>query len=255
MTASGRYSRIYWEAVDDVKFATVWDDDRALAAWLRLLIVADMSWPSSAPIPIGTNAKALEKLESVRLIERMTGSRFRVVGLDAERTRRADAARTGADARWRTGSNAESMQSHSVSNADGMLVKQSRVEKEKSIGADASDPLDIYYRAVGSWPGPKVAPWIEDLSSSYGVDRFAAALGAELASDEPRHTLMSRVRDCLQRERYLREREAETIRSAREAEERARIEEMPEEQRAANIERLLDMMKSAGLAGDGGEVS
>lgn len=95
MSDRAPYSRIYHSIVDDPKFAAVYDDDRRLATWLRLLIVAEQAHPASAYIPEGTNRGALTALVDCGLVDIGTGRRFRIHGLDAERTRRGDAARVG----------------------------------------------------------------------------------------------------------------------------------------------------------------
>jgi hypothetical protein len=42
------YVRVYSRIIDDPKFETVYDDDARLACWLRLLILADATWPTPA---------------------------------------------------------------------------------------------------------------------------------------------------------------------------------------------------------------
>ena len=93
------YSRVYWNAVDDPKFATVWSDDHALAWWLRLLLAADQSWPASAALPFGVHRAGLKKLTDAKLVD-VTGIRYRIHGLDAERERRSQQGKAGAAARW-----------------------------------------------------------------------------------------------------------------------------------------------------------
>lgn len=103
MTDRAAYSRVYWSIIDDPRFATVFDQDRALATWLRLLLGADAIWPSSAHIPTGTNPKALAILIDAGLVEVGTGRRYRIHGLDAERNRRKDAATRGPRGPYPTG--------------------------------------------------------------------------------------------------------------------------------------------------------
>ncbi len=95
MSDRAPYSRIYHSIVDDPKFTAIYDDDRRLATWLRLLIVAEQAHPASAYIPEGTHRGALAALVDCGLVDIGTGRRFRIHGLDAERTRRSDAARVG----------------------------------------------------------------------------------------------------------------------------------------------------------------
>lgn len=94
------YSRVYWEVIDDPKFAEVWDDNHALSTWLRLLLAADMAWPASASIYHGVNRQALDKLVRVGLVDLQPGSRFRIHGLDKEREQRSDAARDAVSSRY-----------------------------------------------------------------------------------------------------------------------------------------------------------
>jgi hypothetical protein len=130
------YSRLYWELLDDPKFASVYDDDAAFACWTRLLIAADMAWPASAGIPHGTKKGALARLVSVGLVDQQAGSRYRIHGLDKERKARSEAAKAGAAGRWsdseedaaafddamrqQPASNATGMRSHPDGNAEGM---------------------------------------------------------------------------------------------------------------------------------------
>jgi hypothetical protein len=101
MTERAPYSRVYWEIVDDPKFETVYDNDHALALWLRLLLAADQAHPASGTLPAGSRKSAVVVLVEARLIT-VTGSRFRIVGLDAERGKRTETARNASASRWHT---------------------------------------------------------------------------------------------------------------------------------------------------------
>ena len=93
------YSRVYWEALDDPKFVKVWDDDHNLAAWLRLLVAADMAWPASAHLYHGCRRASLKVLCEVGLVDMQNGSRYRIHGLDKERTIRSETSREAANIR------------------------------------------------------------------------------------------------------------------------------------------------------------
>ena len=86
------YSRVYWTIIDDERFANVYKSDAALATWLRLLLIADQSWPASAHIPARSSRRAVRLLSAAGLIETIPGQLFRIHGLDAERERRSAAA-------------------------------------------------------------------------------------------------------------------------------------------------------------------
>lgn len=87
------YSRIYWRFQDE--FPEVYADDRALALWLRLLIVAEGSYPAAAMLPRKMRGNVLQVLVDAGLVTLLPGDRYRVRGLDAERERRSEHGRTG----------------------------------------------------------------------------------------------------------------------------------------------------------------
>lgn len=67
-------------------------------------------------------------------------------------------------------------------------------------------------------------------------------------TDSDRSTLIGRTRDRLERVAHLNKKAAEQRRREEAEAERRRIASMPEEQRAANLDRLRQMMADAGLA-------
>jgi hypothetical protein len=95
MSERAPYSRVYWDIVDDPKFRTIFDNNDHLATWLRLLMQADAQWPASSAVPATARKASVKALSDAGLIDLVTGGRFRVHGLDAERGRRREAARTG----------------------------------------------------------------------------------------------------------------------------------------------------------------
>jgi hypothetical protein len=121
---TGPYVKVYQSIVDDPMFRKVYDDDAALATWLRMLLIADAMYPASAPMPKPT--PAIELLLKVRLIRKCHGNRYTVRGLEAERERRSGNARNAAAVRW-----------HSVGNAHAMPNKAEQNKAEQSIGANA----------------------------------------------------------------------------------------------------------------------
>jgi len=96
------YSRVYWSILDDEKFAAAYDNDHHLAAWLRMLLAADQAYPASGQVPQSVSRASLRALCDAGLID-VTGRRFRVHGLDAERARRTALGRKASNARWSDG--------------------------------------------------------------------------------------------------------------------------------------------------------
>ena len=101
-----KYSRVYWSVRDDDRFLGVYCNDAHLATWLRLLIAADAVWPHPADLPASARKASVSALKAAGLIEELPGGMYRVHGLDAERQRRADAARRSASFRWDRDANA-----------------------------------------------------------------------------------------------------------------------------------------------------
>lgn len=112
--ASDAYSRLYHRFAK--QYPDVYGDDHGLATWVRLLMLADASWPLIQPVPRSVKPAALRKLteaeevvDGVRVLSPLIvvdGDHYTVRGLDAERIRRRDAGRTGAAVRWHSDGNA-----------------------------------------------------------------------------------------------------------------------------------------------------
>ena len=105
--ADGRYVKVYQSIVEDPQFERVFKDDRALASWLRLLLMADALHPVSAPMP--TRTKAVQLLIDCGLVIEKPGNRYTIRGLTAERDRQSARGRNAAAVRWHSGRNAEAM--------------------------------------------------------------------------------------------------------------------------------------------------
>jgi hypothetical protein len=192
------YCRVYHGIIDDPKFADVYDNDAALATWLRLLIIADQAWPSSAVLPGNAKHRAVKLLGDVGLLDLQPGWRFRVHGLDAERDRRASAARVGglASGRSRTVERSFPTRSHDARDETN-LAKPSLAENEPSR---AGDPADDYYVMTGKYPNDKVLGWIDGLTGEYGADAVTRALATCHQQDRSTTTLLGRAQDVLRRD-------------------------------------------------------
>lgn len=97
--ADAEYSRIYWTIVDDQKFAEVYEDDRRWAAYVRLLMAAEATYPSAAPIPRWLADDVLAYLCEVRIVEVVRGQSYRIVGLQTEREGRISGRAVGGTVR------------------------------------------------------------------------------------------------------------------------------------------------------------
>lgn len=104
MSASDTYARLYHKFA--YEFPAIYANDRLLAPWVRLLMVADASWPMRPPIPRSVPVRSWNTLVDCGLVL-PDGDTYTIRGLDAERTRRRDAGRTGAAKRWENDRNAD----------------------------------------------------------------------------------------------------------------------------------------------------
>jgi hypothetical protein len=140
-----RYARFYYpEFIRD--YPTVYHDDAAFAAWMRLLVVAEQMWPLSMELPRSVRPKALRVLVEAGLVA-TDGAQFALKGLDAERTRRRESGRKGAAVRWDSEGNANAsanaMPSPSTSKAEQEIPLPHGVGRRK----DGTNP-----RAQGTNP-------------------------------------------------------------------------------------------------------
>ena len=138
MSERAPYSRVYWQIVDDPKFATVYDNDAALALWLRLLLAADQAHPASATLPVGSRKTAIAALVDAKLIT-VSGSRFRIVGLDAERGKRSDTARNASASRWHSNGSASGMPRRDETRRDSPRRDNARAPEERKMTLKEED--------------------------------------------------------------------------------------------------------------------
>ncbi len=109
MSTDRPYSRIYYEVMDDPKFDGIREDVRHFGSWSLMLVLADMAWPSPAFVPTIVPRSSLSVLTNCGLVDVLTGGRFRIHGLDAERNARRNAGAYAAAMRWHRNGNAETM--------------------------------------------------------------------------------------------------------------------------------------------------
>lgn len=143
--AERKYVRVYYnDLIRD--YPDIWADDAALATWLRMLATADPMWPTPPELPRSVRGRALTRLKTASLVETLPMQRFRMKGMEAERTKRQDAARNAAASRWQSGSSA-------VGNAEAMpkRAEQSKAEQTRAEQTGAHDPWDDPEREVIVW--------------------------------------------------------------------------------------------------------
>lgn len=197
------YSRLYWSVMDDDKFDGIREDMRHFGTWSLLLMVADMAWPAPAFLPPAPKA-SVAALVTAGLVDLLSGNRYRVHGLDAERGRRSDAAREAglASARSR-GVGTPVQRPFNARSTESQLARPSRelAENEPSQ-ADDRDALDRFYELTG-W-NPWTLDWRREelvaLQNDYGVTATIAALDAAWSKNPDRKALTKAAAALLARD-------------------------------------------------------
>jgi hypothetical protein len=135
-------------------YPDVWDDDAALAAWLRLLVAADGSWPAPAELPRSVKPRSLSALTDSGLLSLSGSHRFHIKGMDAERSQRQDAARNAAAKRWHSGS-------HAVGNAGrNAETMPSRAEPSRAIPSRAEPDAPASLHDPFEEPEQEALAWL-----------------------------------------------------------------------------------------------
>lgn len=136
--AKDPYVKVYYRIADDPRFEHVFYDDAALSLWLRMLLLADGSWPASAHLP-ACKPRALKLLTEAGLVEMVGNHRFRIHGMDAEREKTSQHASKASRARWESNppSNAAG---NAPSNAQPMPLNSAHLNSTKRTSSQTNSP-------------------------------------------------------------------------------------------------------------------
>lgn len=140
----GPYSRLYHQFATE--FRTIYNDDHAFAAWARLLMLADASWPMRPPLPRAIRSGVLRQLVTAGVVV-LDGDCYTVLGLDAERTRRRESGRIGAAKRWQSERNAKADAIAMPSRDETSTRRESPLPPQAGRRNDGTNP-----RAIGANP-------------------------------------------------------------------------------------------------------
>jgi hypothetical protein len=213
------YSRLYWRVKADQRFEHAYSCDPCWAAYTRLLIEAEASYPSPASLPRSLRAHAKAQLAADGIIELQPHDCYTVHGLANERERRSSSARQNAEARWAP-QYGIAMPPQSDGNASALLneTRQDETKRdETSQGAPESGP-DVWYWVTMRYPDKRTNPnlwlWLDRLAEDFGVVRLWEVMRIAYAQDRNKGTLLSRTEAVLSREIDRQESAAERERLA-----------------------------------------
>jgi hypothetical protein len=186
------YSRVYWTILSDPKFRSVRCRPELLGTWLLLLVTADAMYPAPAMVPGILRRGHLSALVDAGLVDLEDGGLYRIHGLDAERKRRADAARR--DPRrdpdgTQTGPNRDPDGSLDETRRDETSLDETRLDETR---LDEDEPHVVaYFNATGRAPTAPQRAVLWELYDRHslawlvehltGDDPFRAALDADSA--------------------------------------------------------------------------
>lgn len=140
--ADRKYIRVYYDELAD-EFPEVWADPLLYWSWSRLLVVAEKMWPSVPEVPRAVRPRPVARLVELGIVTLVPPHCFQVRGLDAERTRRANAARNAARNRWGTATGTAGRNAEVMPRRDEYETNHGYTEAERVVGAHpaAVEPL------------------------------------------------------------------------------------------------------------------
>lgn len=203
------YVRVYQSVRTDEKFQAVYDDDRALAAWVRLLLDADLAYPAQANLPAGLSRHARQVLTTAGVLI-SDGRRYTLSGLVKEREARKS--RYGKDGEGRPryssddGGKSDSDFSTTPVGARGRGSDSDSSSSESLEGGAGGnrdlDELDgplAYYEVTTRYPShnSELHAWTTALAEGYGAPTFQRALAEEFRANHRLNDLLSRTESRL----------------------------------------------------------
>lgn len=237
---SEHYIRVYSSVIDDPKFADVYPNEAAIGTWLKLLLTADAVWPASCDLPRWVRPGPLRLLVDAGIVDLLPAHRFRIHGLDAERTRRAASAAVGGRASARSRGAEHSLNDRSTVVPTSFPDQPNEIEpiraetknetknEPSNPRADTTDPADAYWQLTGKYPSDKALSWIDDMAAKFGSEATVRAIATCHIEDRNGKDLLSRTQDRLRaeaRELDRREREDEQRRLAEKRSRPPKLEE------------------------------
>lgn len=253
---SDHYIRVYSSVIDDPKFADVYPNEAAMGTWLKLLLTADAVWPASCDLPRWVRPGPLRLLVDAKIVDLLPAHRFRIHGLDAERTRRAASAAVGGRASGRSRGAEQSLNDRSTTVPRSFPEQRNEIEPSQakpsqaktenepiSPRADTTDPADAYWQLTGKYPSDKALFWIDEMAARFGSEATVRAIATAHIQDRNGKDLLSRAQDRLRaeaRELDRREREDEQRRLAEKRARPPNLEEWQIEFRRLVEERYGD---------------
>ena len=137
--AEGPYTKLYHVLKDE--YPSVWASDARLAAFVRLLVIADKWWPQRAPV--GRRSAAYRALVSCGLVlEDGDGDSYSILGLDKDRTGRSHHGKHAALARW--GNAPSNAPSNAHASPEGMPNKAEQNKAEQRDGHPANGAPETF---------------------------------------------------------------------------------------------------------------
>jgi hypothetical protein len=185
--ADGPFVKVYHVDLE-ANFPEIYRDARLLGTLVQLLAVADAMWPKLPEVPRSVRSADVKALEKAGLLTPIPPYHYSIRGLDAERTRRADAARNAAGKRWADAARNAAGSTASIPNRGRDSIKpESETEAEADHAAGhrtngqppIEEPLRIWLDGHGAHldedSSPRLNADLIQLAERDGTDVVLAA--------------------------------------------------------------------------------
>lgn len=152
MSAIRKFARFYYPEFQR-DYPDIYSDDAAFSAWMRLLVIAEQSWPAVPELPRSIRPKALRVLTAARErgpLVAVHGHSFAIKGFAAERSRRHDAALAGALAKHGATAGADAPPNGRANG--GASVVPSTKTSTKNENEGLNNAVDVGRRPPASGP-------------------------------------------------------------------------------------------------------
>jgi hypothetical protein len=205
---SDPYIRIYFSTRDDSRFTHCYGCDTCWAAYSRLLMDAEGSYPSPASLPANLKRHARSQLVADGIIEERGHGCFVVHGLEKERERRSTQAREAVGQRWNREYGTPGIPPKYDRNTTELpgviLAEPSLAEPNQTEPSHAPESgPDVWYWVTTRYPDkfakPQLWDWLTRLENDFGVVPLWEAMRLAFSQDHTLASLLSRTEAALLR--------------------------------------------------------
>ena len=141
MRTDRRFARFYFDVfIRD--YPDIYTDDAAFATWMRLLVLAERSWPAMPELPRSVRSVPLRKLTTRELVAVGPDHVYALKGFHVERSRRHASASAAARASWSAGARASASANGHAGAMPSTSTRTNTTAKRDSEGTVVREPFE-----------------------------------------------------------------------------------------------------------------